>query len=385
MRLDSTGARGGGSCPRRATALAVAACCALALVQPSGRASGADGDRARASYAAMQSFFYRSGARLYAPIYPRAAGRRYSHLWPFSQAFAATVTMTRLPDGGTRFRPAVADRLSGLKRYWNPSRRPAGYDAEPRSSPGDSDQFYDDNAWIGLELTNVSRLFGDPKALARARRLFRLITAGWNSNPRDPCPGGVFWARKASVRDRNTVSTANAAQLGLQLFAQTGNRHYLRWATVMYGWVRRCLAAPNGLFWDHIDARGSVNQRQWSYNQGAMIGAAVLLYRATHDPKYLVHAEFVAEAAVSFYRPFETGTEPPYFLAIFFQNLALLKAVEPASGYDRAIRAYADSVWKHGRDPHTGLFHFGGSKRVQLLEQAAVVRIYAGLAAGPQR
>ena len=289
-----------------------------------------------------------------------------------------------LPDGGARYCPAVADRLRGLRRYWNASRRPAGYDAEPLSYPGDGDQFYDDNAWIGLELVTVSRRFGDAKALARAQQLFSLLAAGWDRSPTHPCPGGLFWARTTPVRDRNTVSTANAAQLGAQLYAQTANRHYLRWAAVMYGWVRRCLTAPNGLFWDHIDARGNVDQRQWSYNQGAMIGAAVLLYRATQDPAYLVQAESFADAAVASYWPFETSSEPPYFLAIFFQDLALLEALEPTSGFDEPIRAYADSVWIHSRDPATGLFHFGGSRRVQLLEQAAMVRVYAGLAAGPQ-
>ena len=369
---------------RRPTACLALACCALVLAPPIGASTSRNAARAQASYKAMQRFFYRKEARLYAPAYPGIARLPYSHLWPFSQALAATVAMAQLPDGGARYRPALSDRLRALKRYWNASRRPAGYDAEPLTYPGGGDQFYDDNAWVGLELVTVSRRFGDGKALARAQQLFRLLLAGWDRTTTHPCPGGVFWSRTPPLRDRNTVSTANAAQLGLQLYAVTRNPRFLRWATVMYGWVQRCLGAPNGLYWDHIDAGGRIDRKQWSYNQGAMIGAAVLLYQATRDPQYLVEAEFAADAAVASYRPFETGSEPAYFLGIFFHNLAQLRAIEPASSYEDAIEAYADSVWTRARDPATGLFHFAGAKRVQVLEQAAMVRIYAELATVPQ-
>jgi hypothetical protein len=51
------------------------------------------------------------------------------------------------------------------------------------------------------------------------------------------------------------------------------------------------------------------------------------------------------------------------------------------------MAAYAERVWRHRRDPATGLFHFphdgvlDGS--TQLLEQAAVVQVFAVLAWDP--
>lgn len=391
MRVDRTGAAGTRNRAVRASPLLVASCSALALLVivvaaavalllPSRAGASLDGARARASYRAMQHFFHRGSGGLYSPVYPAPAARPESHLWPFSQALAATVALAQLPGAGRRFRDDVADRLHALRRYWNGSRKPAGYDAEPLSWRGSGDEYYDDNAWIGLELVTVSRLFGDAKALSRARQLFRLIAGGWDRTSGRLCPGGVYWARTPAIGDRNTVSTASAAKLGAELYLATKNRHYLRWAATMYSWVRRCLAGPNGLFWDHIDAGGHVDRTQWSYNQGAMIGAAVLLFRATRNPRYLVDAQFVADAAVASFRPFAMSREPPYFLAIFFNDLSRLARTEPASHYDADVRMYATNVWKNNRDPATGLFHFGGRKQVQLLEQAAMVRVYADLA-----
>jgi rhamnogalacturonyl hydrolase YesR len=148
----------------------------------------------------------------------------------------------------------------------------------------------------------------------------------------------------------------------------------------MYRWVRTCLAAPDGLYWDHIDGAGHIDETEWSYNQGAMVAAAVELYRATGQPRYLQDAQQLADAAVAHYRPFETSSEPPYLLAIFFHDLWLLAEVDPGNHYDADVRAYADGVWKSHRDSATGLFHFGGAQQVQLIEQASMVRIYADLA-----
>ena len=72
--------------------------------------------------------------------------------------------------------------------------------------------------------------------------------------------------------------------------------------------------------------------------------------------------------------------EPPYFLAIFFRNLLALQIADGGLRYRDAVQAYADSAWDVVRDQTTGLFRFSASRPVQLLEQAAMVQIYADLA-----
>ncbi len=161
----------------------------------------------------------------------------------------------------------------------------------------------------------------------------------------------------------------------------TGQSYYFDWAMRMYAWINQYMLAPNGLFWDHVDVRGNIRTSQWSYNQGAMIGANVLLYRATGEAEYLARAERIAETALDHYGDGgHFNTQPAVFNAIFFKNLLLLHAENSNDRYIRAIQAYADRAWESARDPRTGLFDFRSSRNFRLLDQAAMVQIYACLA-----
>ena len=71
--------------------------------------------------------------------------------------------------------------------------------------------------------------------------------------------------------------------------------------------------------------------------------------------------------------------EPPVFLAIYFRDLRQLGDVAPSSSYRAAEEAFADRAWAQARDPRTGLFRFGG-RQPTLLDQAAMVQVYAELA-----
>jgi hypothetical protein len=333
--------------------------------------------RAKLTYGALQKYFYRPRSGLYAPSYPAPDATTPSEVWPFSQALAATVAMAQAPPEIRVPTWALVDRLRGLRRYWNTRARPPGYEA---IAGANGQQYYDDNAWIGLELVRVNELTRQPFALRRAERIFELLVSGWDDDATHPCAGGVYWTRRQEIRDRNTISTARAAELGATLYLKTRRESFLGWAKHMYGWVARCLLGQNGLFADHIDLHGTIERRQWSYNQGAMIAAAVRLYQATGRAAYRTQAERIADAAVRTYTPFFHSDEPPYFLAIFFDDLALLAQLDPAHDYTSSIRQYADAL-AAGLDPMTGLVRFGTAP-VGLLDQAAAVRVYAALAGG---
>lgn len=341
-------------------------------------------DRAVASYEALRQHFGRTRRKLFRETTHSTDSNPYSYAWPYSRALAATVDMARLPGIGSRYLGDLRDRLEGLERYWNGRGKPPAYDSSVRSwlRPA-GDQYYDDNAWIGLELVHVYRLTSEPSALRRAAQVFAFLVSGWDDDPHHPAPGGVFWVRADWCRDRNTVSTAPAAELGAWLYREAGEDAYLAWARQMYDWVEHTLRAPNGLYWDHIDSAGNIEKTQWSYNQGTMAGAAVLLYRATGERAFRARAEEIAAAALDLYGADERYlTQSVAFNAIFFKNLLLLEAENGETAYRQAMQAYADRIWDTTRDPRTGLFHFDPAGPVELLQQSAMVEIYASLAGG---
>jgi hypothetical protein len=147
----------------------------------------------------------------------------------------------------------------------------------------------------------------------------------------------------------------------------------------MLGWLDRCLLAPNGLYWDHIDLVGKVDTAQWSYNQGSVIAADVLLYRTTGDRSVLARAEGLADASIAYFNSRWKHDEPPEFAALFFRGLLGLADTDGRADYVAAAERYADDSWSTERDPHTGLFRYSG--KADLLQQAGLVQLYAALAA----
>lgn len=342
-------------------------------------------DRAVSSYAVLQQYFATDND-LYLETYPRTGANRYSYHWPFTQTMVGTLAMAGIPDLGWRYQDDIPARLRGLSTYWDSTAAPPGYASYvyPPFGPG-GDKFYDDNEWAGLAQVQLYRVTGDADALAQARQIFDFTVAGWDTNPADPAPGGVFWTQAPWNRDRNTVSTMPGAELGLHLYPITGEPDYLEWARRMYDWTNRYLRAPNGLYWDHVNMNGEIERTQWSYNQGTTIGASVLLYRATGHATYLVRAEQIAGAALAYYGEVGYFTQPAAFNAIFFRNLLLLSSANGNPAYRQVMQDYADRAWANARDPQTGLFRFDRTKPASLLDQAALVQISAFLAWDPHQ
>jgi hypothetical protein len=341
-------------------------------------------DRADAAYKAQQSYFYVSnGSSLYRETSPRS-GNLYSYLWPFSQAMAATLDLYGISKASSR---EVLDRArTGLARYWDSGSTPPGYDSYPvRPYGGGGDKFYDDEAWVGLNLVRTYRMLGDTASLTQARKVFASLVSGWDSSATDPYPGGVYWTAASWNRDRNTVSTAPSAELGFRLYQLTSDGTYLDWATRMYNWVDTTLRDPaDGLYWDHVTSTGVIETTKWSYNQGSMVGASVLAYQVTKTPDYLARAEAVASAALAYYGSIGYFGQDPAFNAIYFRNLLVLAGVTTNATLRNAIttamQGYANTAWQINRSA-SNLFAFpAGSSPIRLIDQAALTQIYAGLA-----
>jgi hypothetical protein len=341
--------------------------------------------RAYLAFEAMQRSYYITGSGLY-------SGEPFSYLWPFSTALAVTNSLAHVPALTKTFRKQLTARLVGLQSYLdtNNSGAPEGtytstlpaFDgtAAPPTGPGGT-KYYDDNDWVGIEMMRMYELTHEPGPLGYAEGILAFEMAGWQSNPALPCPGGIPFSNSAENTDRNTVTTAPAAELALQLYRATGKPEYLQFALQAYEWVRTCLQQPNALYSDHIRA-GVVDPTIWSYNQGTMIGAGTLLFQATGNGEYLYQARQTAHAALEYFTPARLYLEVPFFPAVYFRNVMYLDSVTHDPPGARLAQEYANYAWQFDRNA-SDLFVGGSPPTQELLVQASIAQIYALLATPP--
>ncbi|MGH2915321.1 MAG: glycoside hydrolase family 76 protein [Solirubrobacteraceae bacterium] len=322
-----------------------------------------------------------------------------AHLWPFARALVAMLDLAGVAPSLTRgaafdAEAEIAARLRALERYRDPSSVAYASDVVGRR-PRD-DVYHDDNAWIGLALVQLERLRPGEGALVGASQLFRHALGGWDRRLDVPSPGGVFWlvqGRGKGVRnhDRNTVSTAPNAALGLHVaqLAPAARATAPVGPSQMCEWVHATMRAQDGLFWDKLRGDGTVDRTVWSYNQGSMVGLHVLLARAQDrraGTAYIERAQAIAYAVLARWAG-RWESQPAAFNAICFRNLLLL---HHASEDERlrgeivsALRGYADLLWER-RDAR-GLVSTGRWGAATLLDQSGLVQVLALLAWDPAR
>jgi hypothetical protein len=342
--------------------------------------------RALRAFEAMQRYYYVPGSGLY-------AGEPFSYLWPFSQALAATVSMANVGHLPVSLAGELRARLIGLRNYLdvNNAGAPEGnytstlaaFDGTvaPPTGPGGA-KYYDDNDWVGIELARIYKQTHNPGALGYAEGIMAFEIAGFSSDQTLACPGGIPFSNDIENVERNTVTTAPAAELAAQLYKITGDVRYLRFAETAYNWVRACLLQPSGMYADHIRPHGVVDQTLWSYNQGTMIGAGTLLYQVTGNSGYLFQARQTAAAALAYFTPQRLGEENPFFPSVYLRNLMYLDSITHDPPGPKLAQSYADYAWQHLRLSND-VFVAGSPASSQLLYQAAIVQIYALLSSSP--
>ncbi len=353
-------------------------------------------ERALRAYRAMQRQFwtrrglYRREGRFHLP-------GTAAHLWPFIRAFVAVLDLAGIPGIADHFDPAGAidAHLSALDRYWEPLGPWPAYSSDVAGTRLGGDRYYDDNAWVGLALVQLERMRPGTGRLARAADLYRFAAHGWDRRAGVPAPGGVFWVEQGRGigrrnHDRNTVSNAPNAQLGLHLAELGAAGDGPASPRDMYAWVNGALTAgaePGaGLFWDKIRGDDSIDRALWSYNQGSMVGLNVLLARA--DPAtaadHLYRAETIARRGLRHYQD-RYDRQPAAFNAIWFRNLLQLHAATADTGLRadimEAMRRYAERAWCEQRDSHD-CFRLAG-RPASLLDQSAMTQVLALLAWEP--
>jgi hypothetical protein len=342
--------------------------------------------RALLAYQAMQKRYYLQGSGLY-------DGEPFSYLWPFSQAMTATISLANVPQLKAIVGRELPARMVGLQAYLDTNNSGAGegtytsnlpaFDGTvaPPVGPG-GPKYYDDNDWVGIELVRFYKLTGNHSALGSAEGIMAFEMAGWQASPELGCPGGIPFSNQLENSQRNTVTTAPAAELAVQLYRITHNVAYLQFAEMAYEWVRHCLLLPSGLYGDHVDRKGVLEPFVWSYNQGSMIGAGTLLYQATGNSGFLYQARQTAKAALAYFTPQRLGEEIPFFPAVYFRNLMYLDSVTHDPPGKKIAQAYVDYAWQNLR-LSDNVFVAGSPASAQLLVQSAITQIYGLLCSPP--
>lgn len=310
----------------------------------------------------------------------------HAYNWTLSHVFSATLDLHEVSDR-KHFTSSLSPVLAELDEYWVDDEKPsyrALASVEDNEFTSD-ERFHDDNAWIGLNLMRTYTQTGDSQYLEKAKIIFNTAQSGYDTDKQCNTEG-IFWMHQnesANNQDKNTVSNAPNAQLGLRIYQETGDQEILTHALKLYTWVNDEMKSPeNGLFWDHIKPDCTIDKTQWTYNQGTMIGANTLLYEITRDKKYLTEAQTIAQRSLDHFDLTTLLSQEVEFHAIYFRNLLYLSSQSQNTQlYEKTIHSmkeYAQYIWED-TDIHrdNGLFYFKKGNTSELIDQAAVVQIFA--------
>lgn len=333
-------------------------------------------DAAKLAYNAMNSFKKPTG------IFTEATNQSNPATdWTYSRVLDATTDVLRLTHDESVYAD-LQDRIAGLANYQSGNL----YAAQIKfTSPDKTEEYFDDNAWVDMNLLRSNKFVKNPKLVDISSRIFNEAVASYKD--------GIFWLKQkegVDNHDRNTVSNGPYVEIGTQLYQLTQNSHYLRWAQKFDNFVDNTLFdAKTRLYNDHIDEHKHVDTTKWSYNQGIMIGAKLKLGQTMHDPLYTSQAESLAYTSLQYFSGKKIFEQPIKFNAVYFRNLLYLSAHTSDNILKERISAsfteYSDHLIQNMVMKTSGfmLRPKPDSNNIQLIDQASAVQILALRALDP--
>lgn len=315
-------------------------------------------------------------------------GNPYSYLWPFSGSVSAQRAILEASGDHSVIKTIDNHVIPGLQCYYDTLRAPRAYASYVNGAP-QSDRFYDDNVWLGIDFSELYLLTNRQDYLDRAREIWKFIESGTDTI----LGGGIYWCEQKK-HSKNTCSNAPGAVFALRLHQATGNPTYLKAARELYHWTKTTLQDPEDyLYWDNKGLNGKIGRAKFAYNSGQMLQAAVLLYKATGDQAYLTDAQNIAQAAFRHFFSGGTATDSRgdfplltkgnvWFTAIMMRGYKELYLVDNNPVYMDTFVRNLNHAWTTMKDPTTGLFNedWSGSEKLSrkwLLTQCAIAEMLA--------
>jgi predicted alpha-1,6-mannanase (GH76 family) len=256
-----------------------------------------------------------------------------------------------------------AAERTGEARYLELVR--AFLDAQDRR--GWTRDWFDDEAWMAVALLRAHDATHDGAYLDRAAALVDDI---FRSAPDGSCcgtdAGGLWWDRQHT--QKATASNAVPVIAAARLFERTGDARWLDHARDSYRFWLDHMVDGNGQVVDHVLTSGERVWWRFSYDGGALLGAALALHHATGEASYLADARRLAAFLISAQtRPTAAGAvlfdgascngDCDAFKGITHRYLAALAAAAPdVPGLDALLADDAEAAWSIARDPATDTF-----------------------------
>ena len=283
-------------------------------------------------------------------------------IWGHGGAFSGYAALKEASEAYPAYKNKIASLydtrlLTGIDKFRNTKN---GMAEAYAVYPGTGDErFYDDNIWIGIDMTDLYTLTKNQGYLTRAKVVWNFVLKGTDSK----MGGGVYW--KEYGNSKNTCSSAPAAVLAAKLYLATNDPTYLQSAKDLYAWTKAKLQDPSDyLYWDNVrlsnenDPNSSliISKEKYPYNSGQPMQAAALLYNITKDPQYLTDAQNIAKAAYKkWFVPFNSYTtgesfrilEPGHvwFQAIMFRGFIELYKIDNNKTYVNAFKKTMANAW----------------------------------------
>ncbi|MET6998246.1 glycoside hydrolase family 76 protein [Chitinophaga defluvii] len=348
--------------------------------------------KARQAIDNIYKYYSISGSNYVKESYPAQPGDpRYAYLWPYSAMFTAATLLKQIGYTDEVAQGYYTSTLAGMEGYLDASRTPAGYQSVPVSE-GRADRFYDDNAITGIDMLEAYQVTGNAELLGKAKICYVFCASGESPE----AGGGLYWNEGVmnNPDDPNYIKATNvtaiSATLALQLYQHEKNETYLASAKRWYNWVKKYMLDPEDhTFWNSVWIKdGSINYAKWTYNSGAMIQNAALLYKITGEESYLEEAKDWAQASYNYFTR-EVGSQgrffvphDPWFTAMLLRGYLELYELDKNATYINTLVANVDYAWQHARMPDTFQFYedWSGSdigRYYSLLTHIGMVEIYA--------
>ena len=286
--------------------------------------------------------------------YPNATGPYWDGdavVWGQGAGFSAFTAIREATTGTSleaKYAAMESRMLTSINQFITNDANIAAYAVYPASG---NQRFYDDNAWIGLDMVDLYLQSNKTKShcLDKAVLVWEYLKKGTDNI----AGGGIHWREIPATSSKHTCSTAPGAVLAAKLYIATGEEKYLRNATEHYSWLKKTLQDPADLlYWDNAREENGeiiIEKNKYSYNAGQPMQAAVLLYTITGELSYLTDAQVIAEAAYRrWFRPYYSApldesiriiTGHTWFNAILFRGFIELYIAE-VERYGEADRTY---------------------------------------------